>query len=507
MKKVVVKKNRYVDSVSLMSVSDRVTVLPGVTNVEAQMGTHANLELLKLLEYTLPEGVTPNDLVIAITADSEDSYAAAFRLVEDIIDRKNVQNSIIYNSLEDVDGRYDLCQISLPGEYAAAEARKALNMGMDLFIFSDNVSLEEELELKQLGSSLGRLVMGPDAGVALIDGVALAAGSIIRHGPIGIVGASGSGAQEVGCIIEKCGLGVSNIIGTGGRDLYPQIGGITMKAGIRRMEADPETKVIVLVSKLADLGVMDQVLTLADSCEKPVVAVFLGSSEALFENHKVHGTFSLEEAALKAVELAGGSVDKFGYTDEEINKLVEENVAKLKPEQKYFRGLYCGGTFTEEALLYFSAHNTGSRLFSNLSNRYCEKLEDSEVSVGHSILDLGAEDFTAKAPHPVFDPSLRLKRLRRELADPQVGVILLDFITGPGVAFDPITSFAEECKKYRDKGLVVISSICGSLEDPQDVASKQKLLEEAGVIVTPSNYQSTKLASAMMNALDRREQA
>ena len=507
MKKVVVKKNRYVDSVSLMSVSDRVTVLPGVTNVEAQMGTHANLELLKLLEYTLPEGVTPNDLVIAITADSEDSYAAAFRLVEDIIDRKNVQNSIIFNSLEDVDGRYDLCQISLPGEYAAAEARKALNMGMDLFIFSDNVSLEEELELKQLGSSLGRLVMGPDAGVALIDGVALAAGSIIRHGPIGIVGASGSGAQEVGCIIEKCGLGVSNIIGTGGRDLYPQIGGITMKAGIRRMEADPETKVIVLVSKLADLGVMDQVLTLADSCEKPVVAVFLGSSEALFENHKVHGTFSLEEAALKAVELAGGSVDKFGYTDEEINKLVEENVAKLKPEQKYFRGLYCGGTFTEEALLYFSAHNTGSRLFSNLSNRYCEKLEDSEVSVGHSILDLGAEDFTAKAPHPVFDPSLRLKRLRRELADPQVGVILLDFITGPGVAFDPITSFAEECKKYRDKGLVVISSICGSLEDPQDVASKQKLLEEAGVIVTPSNYQSTKLASAMMNALDRREQA
>ena len=507
MKKVVVKKNRYVDSVSLMSVSDRVTVLPGVTNVEAQMGTHANLELLKLLEYTLPEGVTPNDLVIAITADSEDSYAAAFRLVEDIIDRKNVQNSIIYNSLEDVDGRYDLCQISLPGEYAAAEARKALNMGMDLFIFSDNVSLEEELELKQLGSSLGRLVMGPDAGVALIDGVALAAGSIIRHGPIGIVGASGSGAQEVGCIIEKCGLGVSNIIGTGGRDLYPQIGGITMKAGIRRMEADPETKVIVLVSKLADLGVMDQVLTLADICEKPVVAVFLGSSEALFENHKVHGTFSLEEAALKAVELAGGSVDKFGYTDVEINKLVEENVAKLKPEQKYFRGLYCGGTFTEEALLYFSAHNTGSRLFSNLSNRYCEKLEDSEVSVGHSILDLGAEDFTAKAPHPVFDPSLRLKRLRRELADPQVGVILLDFITGPGVAFDPITSFAEECKKYRDKGLVVISSICGSLEDPQDVAAKQKLLEEAGVIVTPSNYQSTKLASAMMNALDRREQA
>lgn len=505
MKKAVVKKNRYVDSVSLMSVSDRVTVLPGVTNVEAQMGTHANLELLSLLGYTVPQGTTPNDLVIAITAETEEQYAAAYQLVEDIIDRKNVKSSKSYNSLEDVEGQFDLCQISLPGEYAAAEAKKALAMGMDLFIFSDNVSLEEELELKQLGEKLGKLVMGPDAGVALIDGVALAAGSIIRHGPIGIVGASGSGAQEVGCIIEKCGLGVSNIIGTGGRDLYPQIGGITMKAGIRRMEADPETKVIVLVSKLADLGVMDQVLTLADTCRKPVVAVFLGSSEALFENHKVYGTFSLEEAALKAVQLAGGNVGSFSYTDEEIHALVEASIAKLRPEQKYFRGLYCGGTFTEEALLYFSQHNTGSKLYSNLKNRYCEKLEDSEISKGHAILDLGAEDFTAKAPHPVFDPSLRLKRLRQELADPEVGVILLDFITGPGVAFDPITSFAEECRKYKDKGLVVISSICGSAEDPQDVAAKQKLLEEAGVIVTPSNFQSTKLASAMMNAMDRRE--
>lgn len=508
MKKVIVKKNRYVDSVSLMGVSERVTAMQGIENAEAQMATCANQDVLKQLGYELPEIVSPNDLVIAITADDEGSYNAALKLAEDIIDRKNVDNDKHYSDISEIDpqeDRYDLCQISLPGEYAAAEAKKALEKGMDLFIFSDNVSLEEELELKQLGQAMGKLVMGPDAGVALIDGVALAAGSIIRNGPIGIVGASGSGAQEVGCIIEKCGMGVSNIIGTGGRDLYPQIGGITMKAGIRRMEEDPKTKVIVLVSKLADLGVMDQVLTLADGCQKPVVAVFLGSNETLFENHKVYGTFSLEEAALKAVELAGGNVDKFSYSEEEINALVDASIAKLRPEQKYFRGLYCGGTFTEEALLYFSAHNTGSKLYSNLKNRYCEKLADSEVSMGHSILDLGAEDFTAKAPHPVFDPSLRLKRLRQELMDPEVGVILLDFITGPGVAFDPISSFAEECKKYKDSGLVVISNICGSLEDPQDVAAKQKLLEDAGVIVTPSNYQSTKLASAMMNAMDRRE--
>ena len=505
MKKVIVKKNRYVDSVSLMGVSERVTAMQGVENAEAQMATCANQDVLKLLGYELPESVSPNDLVIAITADNEDTYKAALQLAEDIIDRKNTDSDRHYADISEIDmeeDAYDLCQISLPGEYAAAEAKKALEKGMDLFIFSDNVSLEEELELKQLGQKLGKLVMGPDAGVALIDGVALAAGSIIRKGPIGIVAASGSGAQEVGCIIEKCGMGVSNIIGTGGRDLYPQIGGITMLEGIRRMEADPETTVIVLVSKLADLGVMDRVLSFADNCEKPVVALFLGSDESLFAGHRVHGTFSLEAAALKAVTLAGGEVSGFDYTDDELNTLVDTCIVKLAPEQKYFRGLYCGGTFTEEALQYFAAHNREVALYSNLKNAYSTKLEDSGQSKGHTILDLGAEDFTAKAPHPVFDPGLRLKRLCQELEDPQVAVVLLDFITGPGVAYDPITSFAKECAKHPN--IIFISNICGSLEDPQNVEEKQRLLEKSGVIVTKSNYQSTRLASALMNALERR---
>ena len=505
MQRVIVEKKRYVDSVTLMGISDKVLVLDGVTNVETMMATPANQAVLKLQGYILADDVTANDLVIAVTAETEPQCDAAIEMVKNIIDRKDITDYTSYNNLSEInlqEDPYDLCQISLPGEYAATEAKKALQMGMDLFIFSDNVTLEEELELKQLGKKLGKLVMGPDAGVALINGVALAAGSIIKDGPIGVVAASGSGAQEVGCIIEKCGMGVSNLIGTGGRDLYPQIGGITMIEGIRRMEEDPNTKVIVLVSKLADLGVMDKVLAVADNCKKPVVVVFLGSNEKLFEGHKVHATFSLEACALKAVELAGGNVSDFGMRDDEITALAKESVARLSPEKKYFRGLYCGGTFTEEALQYFSAHNADVALNSNLSNRYSTKLEDSEKSVGHAILDLGAEDFTAKAPHPVFDPSLRLARLRQELQDEEVGVVLLDFITGPGVAADPITAFACECKKHPE--IVFISCICGSLEDPQNVAEKEKLLVDAGVIVVKSNYQSAKLASAMMNELDRR---
>ena len=505
MKKVIVKKNRYVDSVSLMGVSEKVTAMKGVENGEAQMATCANQEILRLLGYSLPETVGPNDLVIAVTAGEESLCDAALEMAEALIDRKNVSGTKRYSDIDEIDpaeDAYDLCQISLPGEYAVAEAKKALAKGMDLFIFSDNVSLEEELELKQLGQKLGKLVMGPDAGVGLIQGVALAAGSIIRNGPIGIVAASGSGAQEVGCIIEKCGLGVSGIIGTGGRDLYPQIGGITMIEGIRRMEQDPDTEVIVLVSKLADLGVMDRVLTVADTCRKPVVALFLGSDEKLFAGHRVHGTFSLEAAALEAVRLAGGDVSGFACTDEELAELTRKCMEKLAPGQKYFRGLYCGGTFTEEALQYFAAHNAQIPLYSNLRNAYSTQLEDSEQSFGHTILDLGAEDFTAKAPHPVFDPGLRLKRLRQELADPQVAVVLLDFITGPGVAADPMTAFAKECAKY--PSVIFISNICGSLEDPQNVEEKQKLLEESGVIVTKSNYQSARLAGALMNALEGR---
>jgi len=233
-----------------------------------------------------------------------------------------------------------------------------------------------------------------------------------------------------------------------------------------------------------------------------VVVLFLGSDEKLFEGHKVNATFSLEACALEAVKLAGGDVSSFGYTDAELERIVTDSIAKLHPRQKYFRGLYCGGTFTEEALQYFSKHNQGVSLYSNLTNAYSTKLADSEQSLGHSILDLGAEDFTAKAPHPVFDPGLRLKRLKKELEDPEVGVILLDFITGPGVAYDPITAFAAECAKHPD--IIFISNICGSLEDPQDVTAKEQLLVDVGVIVTRSNYQSTRLASAMMNALERR---
>ncbi|HIT08150.1 MAG TPA: FdrA family protein [Candidatus Merdivicinus faecavium] len=508
---IIVKSNRYVDSVSLMAVGDRLKGLHNIQTAEVQMATPANRELLEEEGFSLPEGLTPNDLVIAVRSETKDQADAAVKLAEDLLDHKaSGEEGPVYHSLREIDlaeDSYDLVQISLPGEYAAAEAREALRKGLDVFIFSDNVSLDEELELKKLGEETGRLVMGPDCGVGLIGGVALAAGSIIASGPVGIVGASGSGAQEVACIIERCGYGISTLIGTGGRDLYPEIGGISMLRGMRRLEENPDTRVIVLVSKLADRDVMEKILAAADSLSKPVAAVFLGGDEKLFAGHRTKGAFSLEEAALTAIRLLGETPPVLGLSDAELEKLADKELALLDPGQKYFRSLYCGGTFTEEGLICFSRTNPSVELYTNLRNRYAKQLPDHRKSQGNTILDLGAEDFTADAPHPVFEPALRLKRFYEELEDPEVAVILLDFITGPGVHPDPITPFVrayEEKVLARGKKLVVISSICGSREDPQNVEEKAKLLRKAGVLVMPSNYQSARLAGLMMRKLAER---
>ncbi len=509
MKRVAIIKNRYVDSVTLMGLGARIQALPGVEAAEVQMGTPANLEVLRSLGFELPADAGPNDLILAVAGAGAAAVDRALVQIREQLDHGRRAGAAVYRSLAEIDLQadpYDLVQISLPGEYAAAEARQALEKGLDVFIFSDNVPLEEELELKKLGVAKDRLVMGPDCGVGLINGVALAAGSIVRPGPIGIVGASGSGAQEVACIIEKCGSGVSAIIGTGGRDLYPQISGLSMLQGMRRLAADPGTAVIVLVSKLADLGVMERALTAADQLAKPVVAVFLGSDASLFQGHRVQGTFSLEAAALTAVSLVSGAAPEFGPDAAAIAVIAARETAKYRPGQRYLRGLFCGGTFTEECLIHLRQTAPEARIFSNLKTRYATRLDSPLQSREHTILDLGSEDFTLDAPHPVFDPALRLKRLHQELADPSVAVVLLDFITGPGVHLDPVTAFAETIRatiEQRQGAITFIASICGSREDPQDVPAKEQLLREAGAIVTSSNYQSTRLAGALLAALEK----
>ncbi|MDD5602750.1 MAG: hypothetical protein PHG48_01540 [Eubacteriales bacterium] len=512
--RIAVKKNRYSDSVSLMSVSDKVKKAPGVINAEVAMATPANLEVLASLGFKLPEDIGANDLVIAVSALTDRQADEASAMAEDILDHKESPargregNVRQYSTLDQIDldkDPYDLVQISLPGENASEEAEKAIKMGLDVFIFSDNVPLEEETRLKRLGLERGRLVMGPDCGVGLIRGTALAAGSIIRKGNAGIVGASGSGAQEIACIIEKCGSGVSSIIGTGGRDLYPGNDGLTMIAGMKKLDVDPVTSVIVLVSKLADNNVMGKVLEEADKLNKQVITVFLGGESTLYDGHNVKPALSLEAAALEAVRTMTGEMIEFGFSEQQIHELAQHEAKKIGKNRKYLRALYCGGTFAEESMIYLKSRGSSLKLFSNLKTAYAQKLGSHLKSEGHTVLDLGSEDFTNNAPHPVFDPAIRFGRFLKEMEDPETAVIVLDFITGPGVHEDPVTPFAEAIRKHKENngGISFVTAVCGSEGDPQDVPAKERLLAEAGAVVAGSNFQSAKIAAAIIESLNR----
>ncbi len=505
-------KNRYMDSVMLMSVSERLKGIDGVVSAEVVMATPANREILVRQGLDVPENTSPSDLLIAVAAEQPEVLEEAFHAAEELLSggqsRRRERRYTSLRQLAQSDPGYTLAQISLPGKYAFEQGKEALELGMDVFMFSDNVTLEEERALKELGREKNRLVMGPDCGVGLINGVALAAGSIVAPGRVGIVGASGSGAQEVACLIEACGLGVSSLIGTGGRDLYPEIGGITMSMGLQRLAQDSGTDVIVLVSKLANAAVMEDILTQADAIEKPTVAVFLGADESLFASHRTVGATSLEDAALIAVQLITGKRPDLQPLDSDLEQIARAQAARLTPQQQYFRGLYCGGTFVEEALVWLSGRHSQIPLYSNLKTRYAKQLDDHEKSVGNCLLDLGAEDFTALTPHPVFDPAIRLKRFERELADPAVGLISLDFITGPSLHPHPADAFIEMCRRapeLRGNAPIILSAnICGAKGDPQDIAQIAQDLTQAGVILTRSSRQSAYFAGIVMETLMKR---
>ena len=503
-------RNRYVDSVSLMNVREKASALPGVEFAEVQMATPANIAIIEELGFEHDGSATPNDIIIGIKAADNETADGCLQHIHDLLDRKVSDQAESYTDLDEIDFEatgYNLVQISIPGDYVVEETKKAIDHGCDVYIFSADISLEDELEIKEYGRDHHKLVMGPDCGVAQLNGVCLGAGSIYNYGPIGIVAASGSGSQEVGAVIEKCGYGLTNLIGTGGRDLSKVVKGTAMKEGIKRYEADPNTKVIVLVSMLADRGVMDDVLTFADKCTKPVVAIFLGSDASLFEGHKVVGTLSLEEAGLKAVELLTGEKKTQGYSDAELEAIAKEELAKYAPDQKLYRGYFMGGTFAEETLVYMANHTKGVEFYTNRSNKYINQLEDSFKSFGNTILDLGDTDFTTNAVHPVFDNTIRDRRMEKDFSEEEgVAVVQIDFIGGPGLDMDP---FEKTVKVFKDfeaktgKHVTVVANIVGTYEDPQDFKTYVPYLRENGIIVTGSNMQSAKLSRMIIDGLNK----
>ncbi len=502
----------YRDSVSLMQCASKVEALPGVERVGAMMATPANLELARevgMLGHEEAVGAGPNDLLLLVQGDVEEVALAAFEEAERILTQAPAASSggveeraptSLRGALEaSPDSR--LALVSTPGEYAASEAMKALRLGLDVMIFSDNVSVADEVELKGLAHERGLLVMGPDCGTAIVGGLPLGFANVVASGPIGCVGASGTGLQQVTTLIDRLGSGITHALGTGSHDLSEEVGGVSTIDAVRALGEDGATRVLVLVSKPPAESVLAAVLDAAASTGKPVVACLLGVDPSKVQRDGVVVARTLEEAAWHAVEAATGSPP--GRPDEaEIERDARAMAEGLQAGQRFVRGLYAGGTFSFEAVLLLS-ESLGS-VTSNTPAGGATRAGDPWSSEGHFVVDLGDDEFTRGRPHPMIDQRLRLERLAREAADPTVAVVLFDVVLGYGAHPGPAEELASAVERARraaaaeGRTTVFVASVCGTAGDPQGLEATEARLRDAGVLLAQSNAQAARVAASIV---------
>jgi succinyl-CoA synthetase alpha subunit len=500
-------RKEYRDSVSLMQLSARLAKLAGVEQAAAVMATENNLALLTEAGFEVrATGATAADLLIAVRGEQSALAGAIDEAMKDLTRQTGgeAQESAapkprsIQMALAESGGA-NLAVISTPGEYAAPEAMKALHLGLNVMLFSDNVSEEDELRLKRAASRRNLIVMGPDCGTAIINGVPLAFANVVKRGPIGAVGASGTGLQELTVLVDRLGLGISQAIGTGGRDLHAKIGGISMSKGLMDLAVDPATRVIVLVSKPPAAEVSERILSEARKAGKPVVVNFLGADPRKISGGGVHGVRTLEDAARAAVDIARGELPRQSYGEVPSTQI---GLTPLALGQRYIRGLYSGGTFCYEAV-----HLLDERLadvYSNTPVRPQGELGDLWSSHHHTLIDLGDDVFTRGRPHPMIDFRLRNERIAKEAEDPETAVILLDVVLGYGSNANPAGELVPALRRAREiaerhgRNIAFVGHICGTEGDPQGLDLQSNALTQAGMVLTQSNAQAARLAASIV---------
>ncbi len=444
-----VRRGFYADSVALMRIARELN--KGGITASLMIGTPSNKALLKEsgLLAKEGEGARPDDLIIAVKGKNAEK---ALALAEKLLSSGSAGPSSLPAELEDA----NLALISVPGEFAAGEARRALERGLHVMMFSDNVPVRDEVALKDLAIRKGLLMMGPDCGTALIAGVPLAFANAVPRGDIGIVSASGTGLQEVSSLLARMGKGVSHGIGVGGRDLSEEVGGRMTLAAMDALEKDPATRRIIVISKPPAPSVTKKIMARAKRSKKPVTLCLLGSDR------------------------------KFGFV-RTLEEVVQKG-RKEKPPKKVkgnITGLFCGGTLCAEAQIILMDH--GLKVSSNVPVPGA-----TESGAAHALIDLGDDEFTRGRPHPMIEPALRTAYLVRALKDKAVGVVLLDVVIGHGAHADPAALIVEVLKGSRK---LVVASVTGTEDDPQVYSKQVRTLERAGVVVASSNAAAARLAA------------
>jgi FdrA protein len=496
----VIHKSLYHDSVTLMRLTRDLQVVDGLQRAAVMMGTPSNRTLLRDAGLLTPDGdaASPNDLIIALEAANMAAAHAGAQAAEAALSTSRSSTlpsqtthrpRTLRSALTMLDGA-NLALISVPGLYAGLEAMKALQAGMHVMLFSDNVPVTIEIELKRFALARSLLMLGPDCGTAIINGVPLGFANAVPRGRVGLAAASGTGLQEVSCLIAAAGEGVSQAIGVGGRDLMDEVGGLMMTHALEILAADPATEVIGVLGKPPGPRAWEHLQNQLAQLRKPCVVHFSGLICAAGASWYAAAT--LEEAALSTVALARGmrtTPIEFTMPREEVERFIGEATRAMQPGQRFVRGLYAGGTLAYEALGLLQA-----------------KLPKVSPGVlggweGHSVVDLGEDQFTLGRPHPMIDSTLRREWILRAAQEPTTAVILLDVILGYGAHRDPagelLPAIQQATHQARAGGrhLAVVASVCGTEQDPQRRSAQIDVLRAHDVIVMPSNAQAARLAA------------
>jgi FdrA protein len=488
----------YIDSVLLMSATRAMQDTGDVRFASAVMGTEGNRR--DLHDHGVRNGeldrAGSNDLVLAVVAEDAERAEAALEAAERVLAGRDGEAEepghqhrprTLQEAVEVLAGA-NVALVSIPGEYAALEAHQALTAGLHVLLFSDNVPVEEEVALKRRAAGRGLMLMGPGAGTGMLGGVGLGFSNAVSRGPVGVVAGAGTGAQEVVSLLDRWGVGVSEVIGVGGRDLSSEVGGAMTRLAIRSLEDDDETEVLLLVSKPAAAEVAEDVLKGIE--RRPAVAALIGLRKEVAVPNGVRLARTLEEGVVRTLEALGRGAPDPAEGLAERAKLAADRV---KGERRAIRGLFTGGTLCYESMVVISERL--GRVHSNVPLEEGWKLPGPPGA--HVCLDLGEEEFTRGRPHPMIDPEPRARRIVDETEDPDVAVILLDVVLGYGGHPDPASVLVPSCRVAAGVGIAVVAHVVGTNRDPQGYENQVRQLEEAGCVLAPTGARAALLAAAI----------
>jgi len=505
MRHVEARAGAYADSVTLMQISAQAQAIDGVSKALVAMATDLNLGLLAGLGLEAPPAAGPNDMLVAIVADDSGSLAAGLAAVDSALAARPADPGQAGDAGQPPRTTLSaarrsgpaLALISVPGQQAFAEAVDALDSDCDVMIFSDNVPLNQEIWLKDRAAERGLLVMGPDCGTAIVGGVGLGFSHSVKRGPIGLVAASGTGAQQVVCLLDAAGSGFSAVLGVGGRDLSAEVGGRSARSALTALDADPATELIVLLSKPPAAEVAADLRAYAASLATPVQFALIGPGQP-----------DLTEAAESALRAIGQEVPAWPTWhpggDETLavprgGTGAPRGVPGGRPPGPALRGLFAGGTLCDEAMV-IAAGRVGP-VYSNIPLRPEWRVDPGgptgHADARHIMIDFGDDELTAGRPHPMIDQRLRLDRLAAEAADHAIAVIMLDVVLGHGAHPDPASEFAPviaSARAGRADALTVVVSLIGARSDPQALTAQARALAEAGSHVFASNAAAARFA-------------